>query len=58
MCSGGQCSVSRFLCKNGEQCVHRDFICDGDEDCRDGSDELECASKQKEWIIPTHICIL
>jgi len=48
MCSGGQCSVSRFLCKNGEQCVHRDFICDGDEDCRDGSDELECASKQKE----------
>jgi len=47
ICTGGLCSSLMFMCKNGEQCIHREFMCDGDQDCRDGSDELECGSKLK-----------
>lgn len=28
-----------FLCTDGSGCVERRFICDGDRDCNDGSDE-------------------
>lgn len=32
--------TQRFLCKTISQCIPKSYHCDGDFDCRDGSDEL------------------
>lgn len=40
------CPNNEFLCKNGEQCIPRDWVCDNSKDCADGSDELLCGGKQ------------
>ena len=37
------CSQSYFLCRSG-QCIHINSVCNGREDCQDGSDEVECAN--------------
>ncbi|KAK4320339.1 hypothetical protein Pmani_008845 [Petrolisthes manimaculis] len=36
-----QARYGKFKCSN-EQCVRKDYVCDGDKDCSDGSDEFEC----------------
>jgi hypothetical protein len=33
------CALNEFKCLSGDECVRRDFLCDHDYDCRDGSDE-------------------
>ena len=35
------CDEDKFSCANGE-CVPKDFKCDDEKDCDDGSDELDC----------------
>jgi hypothetical protein len=35
------CSEDQFECYNG-LCIMADWVCDGDNDCRDNSDELNC----------------
>ena len=42
--SGDVCSDDRFLCKN-HKCVPIEYRCDGDNDCRDGTDEKNCSGK-------------
>ncbi|XP_076839971.1 basement membrane-specific heparan sulfate proteoglycan core protein isoform X4 [Brachyhypopomus gauderio] len=37
----GPCRSDQATCQNGE-CVSRDYLCDGERDCSDGSDELKC----------------
>ena len=44
------CEKDEFVCQNGH-CTHMNFMCDGDDDCGDGSDELpRLCGKQTEII--------
>jgi hypothetical protein len=49
------CSAFEFRCADG-QCIHIKFLCDGDTDCRDGSDETKCGTRKYLHIyIPVHV---
>lgn len=37
------CGWAELRCKNGKQCVPHEYICDGDKDCSDGTDEEDCS---------------
>ncbi|XP_070207543.1 basement membrane-specific heparan sulfate proteoglycan core protein-like isoform X4 [Littorina saxatilis] len=37
----GRCRADEATCSNG-QCIPRDYVCDTEQDCSDGSDELTC----------------
>ncbi|XP_026322790.1 basement membrane-specific heparan sulfate proteoglycan core protein-like, partial [Hyposmocoma kahamanoa] len=37
------CTPVEFKCLSNDQCVPKSFHCDGQSDCRDGSDEIGCA---------------
>ncbi|XP_041129698.1 basement membrane-specific heparan sulfate proteoglycan core protein-like isoform X5 [Polyodon spathula] len=40
---GRPCRVDEAVCQSG-QCILRDYLCDGERDCGDGSDELNCGT--------------
>uniref|UniRef100_A0A0K0DQ78 Ig-like domain-containing protein n=1 Tax=Angiostrongylus cantonensis TaxID=6313 RepID=A0A0K0DQ78_ANGCA len=42
----GQCMADERACANNE-CVKADYICDGEPDCRDRSDELNCPTMRQ-----------
>jgi hypothetical protein len=35
------CTAEEFQCENG-LCVQFNWVCDGDNDCKDFSDEINC----------------
>ncbi|XP_053339071.1 basement membrane-specific heparan sulfate proteoglycan core protein isoform X5 [Clarias gariepinus] len=39
----GPCRSDQSTCQNG-QCISRDYLCDGESDCSDGSDEFKCGT--------------
>ncbi|KAK7494115.1 hypothetical protein BaRGS_00014588, partial [Batillaria attramentaria] len=41
----GPCRADEATCSNG-QCIPRDYLCDGEQDCSDGSDEVSCATQE------------
>lgn len=39
-----RCQVGYYLCGDGSECISHRYVCDGDKDCEDGSDEQNCDS--------------
>lgn len=38
-----RCPLGSIQCRNGDECILHDHMCDGEPDCRDGSDEDQCS---------------
>lgn len=36
------CATNEFTCASG-RCISKNFVCNGEDDCGDGSDEVDCA---------------
>lgn len=41
------CRSREFTCKSGHECIPMRWVCDGSEDCEDGSDEEMCPSSSR-----------
>lgn len=46
---GEICKTHEFLCRNQQQCVLKGFVCDGEYDCLDQSDEIGCGKKKNNF---------
>lgn len=44
MCLIPACPIGTYHCSNGK-CVNNEFVCDGQNDCGDSSDELNCPDR-------------
>jgi len=40
------CSAREFACVDGKQCIKEQNRCDGNSDCKDGSDEADAECSQ------------
>ncbi len=46
------CKTSQIMCKNGVECVPIEKLCDGNDDCSDGTDEQNCIHDIKSLQFP------
>ncbi|XP_069770768.1 MAM and LDL-receptor class A domain-containing protein 1 [Narcine bancroftii] len=52
----GTCSPVSFQCRDAQLCIHQSWICDGEEDCEDGSDESNCPTLVPDTLPPQDQC--
>lgn len=52
-----KCSAEQFKCNNSANCIPDVWICDGEVDCPDGSDELDCVQVCDEFTCNNSVCI-
>ena len=43
-----ECHSQEFTCSTNKNCVFQAFVCDGEDDCGDNSDERGCGECQSE----------
>ncbi|CAF4427039.1 unnamed protein product, partial [Rotaria sp. Silwood2] len=48
-CSKWVCARGTYQCNRTSQCIKRTYLCDGEFDCDDGEDELNCPRRSQEW---------
>lgn len=48
--NASRCGSSEFECLRNKKCIGRGYLCDGDDDCGDGSDEGEVACGQLLYV--------
>lgn len=53
-----QCKKDEVLCQDQLKCINQDWICDGEFDCIDQSDELNCTCKRNEFTCRNGECVL
>ncbi|KAL8611301.1 hypothetical protein ACOMHN_013732 [Nucella lapillus] len=55
--NAGSCLPSQFRCGDGSKCIDRRWMCDGNDDCHDKSDETGCVCQQNEFKCQSGKCI-
>lgn len=51
------CAADKFQCKQTKQCIPKNWLCDGHQDCADRSDEMENCTECVEFKCNNSVCI-